>query len=138
MAEKGLPEVKATNTQDNESSARQLPKNGTTTDEPQSSHSFRRGSNTANDRVDEAAAASANPPSTSGAPPVDSHYYKDLPEWLEVTGYHNIEYRQAKLARYQKIQQLAAEMEKIKQEVCITSAGIEDAATYVTSWGVKA
>lgn len=45
-----------------------------------------------------------------------SHYFDDLDEWLEVTGYHDVAYRQRHLQRQRTLMELDAQRARIEQE----------------------
>lgn len=45
-----------------------------------------------------------------------SHYFDDLDEWLEITGYHDVAYRQRHLRRQRALMELDAQRARIEQE----------------------
>ena len=55
-------------------------------------------------------------PSLPGNAAAYSHYFDDLDEWLELTGYHNREYREKVLLREERRRQLQAELDTLDQD----------------------
>jgi hypothetical protein len=65
----------------------------------------------------------ADPPQSPKSPAVvrptiepQSDYYEDLETWLELTGYHDVEYRNRVVARQLKKQELQAQLEELERE----------------------
>ncbi|KAI9675519.1 MAG: hypothetical protein M1829_003323 [Trizodia sp. TS-e1964] len=54
---------------------------------------------------------------TSLVKPKSDPYYKDLDEWLEMTGYHQVTYRKKALQGYKELQALEARRAAIEREV---------------------